>query len=336
MSRYLLKRLFQGIFVLFGISILIFVLSRVVPGDPGRLALGPRATQEAVDELNRSLYMDKPLPVQYASWLGDVAKGDFGISIVTKRSVSIDVIQFLPATLELVFVAGLFMVLGATLLGTLAARYKDSFIDALVRFLSYTGIAIPSFVVSILFLLVFGHIWKVIPVLGRLSPGIPPPQSITGFYIVDGILTGQFQTAWNAFLHLLLPALALSLGGMFQDARLLRNALTENMTKEYMAVSKSFGLPRKLLMGKYLMKPSSASVITVMGLDFAAMVGNAFLVERIFNWPGLSRYGINAMLNKDLNAIVAVILIIGVVFLIVNLIVDLIIALLDPRVRLSA
>lgn len=336
MGRYVLKRLLQGIFVLLGISILIFVLSRVVPGDPGRLALGPRATQEAVDQLNQQLYMDKPLPIQYISWLRDVSKGDFGISIVTKRSVSTDVVQFFPATLELVFMAGIFMVLGALLLGKLAAKYKDSFVDGLVRFLSYTGIAIPSFVVSILFLLVFGHLWKVIPVLGRLSPGLTPPPTITGFYTVDGLLNGQFRLAWDAFLHLLLPALALSLGGMFQDARLLRNALTENMTKEYMIVSKSYGLPRNMLMGKYLMKPSASSVITVMGLDFAAMVGNAFLVEKIFNWPGLSRYGINAMLNKDLNAICAVILIIGIVFLIVNLIVDMIIAIMDPRVRLTS
>ena len=335
MVRYILKRLLQGIFVLFGVSIMIFILSRVVPGDPGRLALGPRATQEAVDALNHQLYMDKSLPMQYAYWIRDVFHGDFGISIVTKRSVSTDVVQFLPATLELVLLAGVFMVLGSLLLGKLAARYKDSFIDSMVRFLSYTGIAIPSFVVAILFLLIFGYVWKVIPVLGRLSMGIAEPGKITGFFILDALLQGQPAVAWDAFLHLLLPALALSFGGMFQDARLLRNALTENATKEYMAVSKSYGIPRRKLMSKYLMKSSSASVITVMGLDFAALVGNAFLVEKIFNWPGLSRYGMNAMLNKDLNAICAVILIIGMVFLIVNLVVDLIIASIDPRIRLT-
>ena len=335
MVRYVLKRLLQGIFVLFGVSIMIFVLSRVVPGDPGRLALGPRATQEAVDELNHQLYMDKPLPVQYACWIRDIFKGDLGISIVTKRSVSQDVAQFLPATLELVLVAGVFMVCGALLLGTLAARFKDSFVDGLVRVMSYTGIALPSFVVSILFMLLFGHVWPVIPVLGRLSGGVTPPADITGLYILDGLLTGRPAVAWNAFLHLILPALALAFGGMFLDARLLRNALTENAVKEYMQVSKSYGLPRRKLMNKYLMKSSSASVVTVMGMDFAVLVGNAFLVEKVFNWPGVSRYGMNAMLNKDLNAICAVVMIIGIVFLIVNLIVDLIIAAIDPRIRLS-
>ena len=335
MIRYIGKRLLLGIFVLFGVSIMIFILSRVVPGDPGRLALGPRATQEAVDEMNRQLYMDKPLPLQYIYWMRDIFMGDLGISIVTRRSVSEDVSQFLPATLELVLFSGIFMVCGALLLGTLAARFKDTAVDGFVRVLSYTGIAVPSFVFSILFLLLFGYLWQVIPVLGRLSNGIDPPTHITGLYTIDALLTGKSAVAWDAFLHLILPALALAFGGMFQDARLLRNALTENSQKEYMLVSKSYGLPKSKLMNKYLMKSSSASVITVMGMDFAVLVGNAFLVEKVFNWPGVSRYGMNAMLNKDLNAICAVVLIIGVVFLIVNLIVDLIIAAIDPRIRLS-
>lgn len=335
MARYILKRLLLGIFVLFGVSVFIFVLSRVVPGDPGRLALGPRATQEAVDALNKQLYMDKALPVQYALWMRDIFHGNFGISIVTKRSVSIDVTEFLPATLELVIISGIFMILGAFLLGTLAARFKDTVIDGLVRFLSYTGIALPSFVVSILFLLLFGHVWQVLPVIGRLAKGITPPDRITGMYIIDGLLTGNFQAAGDAFLHIICPALALAFGGMFQDARLLRNALTENQSKEFMLVTKSYGIPNGKLMSKYLMKSSTASVITVMGMDFAVLVGNAFLVEKVFNWPGVSRYGMNAMLNKDLNAICAVVLIIGIVFFIVNLVVDLIIAAIDPRIRLS-
>lgn len=333
MVRYILKRLLQGVFVIFGVSIMIFVLSRVVPGNPGRLALGPRATQEAVDELNKELYMDQPFYKQYVFWLRDVFKGNFGKSLITRRDVSKDVAQFLPATLELMLVAGVFMISGAIFFGKVAAKHRDKFMDSCVRFLSYTGIAIPAFVVSILLLLLFGNIWKVIPVLGRLSSGITPPARVTGFYMADAILEGRFGVAWNAFLHLLLPAFALSLGGMFQNARMLRNSLTENMTKEYMDVSTSYGLPRNLLMGKYLMKPSAGSVVTVMGLDFAAMLGNAFLVEKIFNWPGLSKYGVNAMLSKDLNAMCVVVLIIGCVFLVVNLVVDLIVAFIDPRIR---
>lgn len=333
MARYIGKRILQGLLVILGVSILIFILSRVIPGDPGRLALGPRATQEAVDALNKELYVDQPLPLQYLYWLRDVFNGDLGTSIITRRSVTMDVKQFLPATIELMLVAGLFMVLGAFFLGKQAAKHRDKIIDGLVRFLSYAGIAIPAFVVSILLLLLFGHYWQVIPVLGRLSPGIIAPNRVTGLLIVDSLLEGRFAVAWNAFLHLLLPAFALSLGGMFQNARLMRNALVENSGQEYMTVSRSYGLPEKKLLNKYLMKPSAGSVITVMGLDFAAMLGNAFLVEKIFNWPGLSNYGVNAMLNKDLNAIVSVVIIIGIIYTVVNIIVDLIVAYLDPRIR---
>ena len=335
MTRYILKRFVQGIFVLLGVSMLIFVLSRIIPGDPARLALGQHATQEAVDLLHQQMNLDRPLPVQYVLWLQGVFVGDFGISLTTRRSVSEDLVQFLPATLELVFFSSMFLVGGSIFLGRLAAKHHNRFADGLVRVLSYAGIAIPAFVVAILLLVLFGNTWQVIPTLGRLSTGVPPPDRITGFFVLDALLAGNLATAWNAFLHILLPAFALSLGGMFQDARLLRSALTDNMSKEYMAVSKSYGLPRNLLMNKYLFKPSCTSTITVMGLDLASMIGSAFLVERIFNWPGFSRYGVNAMIANDLNAVCAVVLVVGLTFLVINLIVDLINASIDPRIRLG-
>ena len=335
MIRYILKRVFQGVFVLLGVSMLIFVLSRIIPGDPARLALGQHATQEAVDTLSRQMNLDRPLPVQYVLWLRGAIVGDFGISLTTKRSVTQDLAQFLPATLELVFFSALFLISGSMILGKLAAKHHNRFMDGFVRVLSYAGIAVPSFVVAILLLVIFGNTWQVIPTLGRLSTGVTVPDRITGFYVLDALLAGNLATAWNAFLHLLLPAFALSLGGMFQDARLLRSAMTDNMSKEYMSVSKSYGLPKNTLFNKYLFKPSCTSAITVMGLDLASMIGNAFLVERIFNWPGFSRYGVNAMIAKDLNAICAVVLVVGITFLVINLIVDLINVSIDPRLRLE-
>jgi len=335
MLRFIGKRLLQGVFVIIGVSIMIFVLSRIVPGDPAKLALGPRATEAALDALRQEMYLDKPLPLQYVYWATDVLHGDFGKSLSSKRPVSMDIAQFFPATLELMLFSGAIMVVVALLMGLLAARYRDGILDGIIRILAYTGIALPAFVVAVLLLLLFGFVWPVLPVLGRLSSGIAPPPDITGLYVFDGLITGNFKAAGDAALHLLLPALALAMGPMFQDARVLRSSLTDNMGKEYMAVSTGYGLPKSVLMRKYLLKPSAVPVITVMGLDFAALMGQAFLVEKIFNWPGMSRYGINSMLTKDLNAISAVIIIIGVIFLIVNLIVDLIMAALDPRIRLG-
>ena len=348
MLRYILKRLLQGVFVLIGVSIVIFCLSRIIPGDPARLALGQHATQEAVDNLSKQMYLDKPLPVQYILWFRDVLHGDFGISLSTRRSVTEDMKQLLPATFELIFWSALFMVGGSLILGRAAARHRDGILDSIIRVFSYIGIAVPSFVVAIVLLVIFGNLWQVIPTLGRLSTGVAPPDTITGFYVLDALVQGQFSTAWDAFLHLLLPAvawdaflhlilpaLALAFGGMFQDARLMRSALTDNMGKEYMCVSRSYGLPEKVLMNRYLFKPSSTSVITVMGMDIASMVGNAFMVEQVFNWPGFSKYGANAMITKDLNSVCAVVLVIGATFLVVNLIVDVINAMVDPRIRLG-
>lgn len=335
MVKYIVKRLMLGVLVLLGTSILIFTIARVVPGDVVNIALGSRASDSAKEALREELYLNDSLPVQYIKWLRDALGGNFGNSFITKRPVIEDVEQFLPATAELVILSGVFMVAGTFLMGILSGKYKNTWIDGLIRFLSYVGIAMPAFVVGILLLLLFGYKIPIIPVLGRLSSGISPPSHITGMYVLDGILTGNFMAAGNAFLHLLLPAFALSLGPMVQDARVLRSSLVDNSGKEYMSVSTGYGLPPRLLIRKYLLKPSATSAVTVMGMDFASMLGQAFLVEKIFNWPGISRYGITAMLNKDLNAICAVVMIIGLTFFAVNLVVDLIIAALDPRIRMG-
>lgn len=335
MVKYMVKRLLLGILVLLGTSILIFFIARVVPGDVANIALGSRATEAAKEALREELYLNDTLLVQYVKWLGDVLHGDFGNSFITKRAIATDVSQFFPATAELVLMSGVFIVMGSFSLGILAGRHKNTWIDGIIRVLSYIGIAIPAFVMAILLLLVFSYAFPFVPILGRLSQNMMPPSNITGLYVIDGLLTGNFAVAGNAFVHLLLPSLALAIGPIVQEARVLRSSLVDNSSKEYMAVSTGHGLPRNVLINKYLLKPSAASMITVMGMDFASLLGNAFLVERIFNWPGLSRYGINAMLNKDLNAICAVVLVIAVTFFIVNLIVDLILSALDPRMRIG-
>lgn len=335
LGSFLLRRLLLSIFVIFGLSIVIFVIARVVPGDPARLALGPRAPAEVVERLRQEMYLDKPLPVQYYYWIKGVFSGDFGRSLVTKRPVLEDIKEYLPATMELAIFAGILMAIFAILLGTLAARFRDTWIDGLIRIMSYFGVAIPAFVVAVIFMMVFGYFWPVLPALGRLSPGMTPPATITGMLTFDSLIQGNFATFWDAFKHLILPAVALSLGGLFQEARITRSSMVDNMHKDFLAAERGYGIPERVIMFKYLLKPSLIPTASVMGLDFASLLGNAFLVEMIFNWPGISRYGISAMLHKDLNAISAVIIIFGAVFVVVNIIVDIIVAFLDPRIRLS-
>ena len=334
-GSFLLKRLLYSIFVIFGLSILIFIIARIVPGDPARLTLGPRAPEEVVQRLRQEMYLDKPLLEQYFYWIKGVLSGDFGRSLVTKRLISEDIKEFFPATMELVIFAGILMVIFAILLGTLAAQYKDTWVDNLIRTLSYFGVAIPAFVVAIIFMLLFGYYWPILPVLGRLSSGISHPTRITGLLTLDSLIQGNSVVFWDAFKHLILPSVALSLGGLFQETRITRSSMVENMHKEFLFAERGYGIPERVIIFKYLLKPSLIPTVSVMGLDIAALFANSFLVETIFNWPGISRYGISAMMNKDLGVISAVTIVLGAIFVVVNIIVDIIVAFLDPRVRLS-
>lgn len=333
-GSFILRRLFMSVFVLVGLSIVIFIIARVIPGDPARLALGPRAPVEVVEQLRKELQMDKSLPEQYRIWLTRALRGDLGKSLVSKRPVIEDVKEYLPATLELIFLGAVFMIFFAILLGTLAARYKDRWVDGLIRVFAYVGVSIPAFVLAVFFILFFGYAWPILPVLSRLSPQFDAP-GITGLMILDFILVGNPGAAWDAFTHLILPAVALAMGGTFQEARITRSSLVDNLYKDFIAAERGYGISERKIMFKYLLKPSLIPTVSVMGMDIAAMIGNAFLVEMIVNWPGLSRYGINAMLYKDLNAISGVVLIIGLFFALTNIVVDIIVAFLDPRIRLG-
>ncbi|MEL7566604.1 MAG: ABC transporter permease [Dehalobacterium sp.] len=335
LRTYILKRMLLSVFVLIGLSIVIFLISRVVPGDPARMALGPRAPQFAVDALRAEMHLDQPLPSQYFSWAKGVMVGDLGKSLVTRRAVMEDVKEFLPATIELALVSAVLVIVFSILFGTLAAKYRDRWPDALIRVLAYSGVAVPAFVLAVLLLLLFGYIWPVIPVLGRLSYGVTPPPDITGLVMLDSLITGNLAAFWDGFKHVIVPAMALAAGPLFQEARIVRTAMTDNMGKDYLAAATGYGIPSRVIMSKYLLKPSLIPAVSVMGLDIASLMCNAFLVEVIFNWPGISRYGMEAMLRKDLNAISAVILIFGFIFVFVNIIVDVIVAYLDPRIRLG-
>jgi len=334
---FLGRRIFQSIFVLFGLSILIFLLSRVLPGDPARTALGARAPEETVQRLRDELRLDEPLLVQYQYWFFNALRGDLGDSLVTRRPVIDDVVDFLPASMELVLLAGFISAVGGITLGTLSARHKDTWVDNLVRVISYMGVVTPAFVFAIIFLTFlttseFGL--DLFPSIGRLSSNVDAPPHVTGLFTVDALLAGQFSTFLDALYHLILPSVALALGSLSQEARITRSTMADNLTRDYIAAERALGIPERVVTGRFLLKPSLIPTVSIFGLDFAANLSNAFLVEVIFNWPGISRYATGAMLRKDLNAIAAVILILGVTFIVVNILVDLVVGILDPRIRL--
>lgn len=331
---FVYRRILHSIVVLFGLSILIFLLVRVVPGDPVKLALGPHASGEAVALMRAQLHLDKPLPAQYVYWLADALHGNFGESLQTRRPVSQDIAQYLPATFELAIFAGVVMAAGGILLGTLSAYRKDSWIDNLVRVLAYLGVVTPAFVFAVLFMLFFSYFEHWFPNSGRLDPNLAAPPRITGLITLDSLLTGDWHAFVNALYHLVLPGVALAMAGLSQQARIVRAALVDYLAQDFVAAHRTYGIPEWRILLRYALKPSLIPGVSILGLDFAALMGNAFLVELIFNWPGLSRYGIEAILQKDVNAVAATVLVLGVVFTAANILVDIVVAGLDPRIRL--
>ncbi len=332
--RLLLHRLGISLIVLIGVSMLIFSIARIIPGDPARIALGPNATVEQITKLRGEMNLDAPLPVQYGFFLADISRGDLGTSLYTNRPVTQDIAQFLPATLELVFLAGAIMVAVGLPLGILAARYRGRWPDHFVRVLALLTVSAPGFVWAVILMLLFAFYLPLFPIAGRLSD-IYEIERTTGFLTIDTLLAGNFAAFKDAVHHLILPAVALSLSGIGQAARLTRANMVETYDKPYIEMAQAYGFHPSRIARSYAFKPSLIPSLTIIGLDFAVMLGNAFLVEAVFAWPGLSRYGVAVILRKDLNAIMGTVLVIAVTFLIVNIIVDLLIAFLNPRIRYS-
>jgi peptide/nickel transport system permease protein len=333
--KFVARRLVYSVFVLLGLSIVIFLIARIMPGDPARMAVGEKAPQWVVDRLREQMHLNQSLPVQYYYWLRDALRGDFGLSLVTQRPVTSDVIEFFPASLELVLCSGLLASFGGIGLGVISARHKDTWIDNVVRVFSYAGVVTPSFVFAILFVLLFGWVLHWFPVIGRLSDQTPAPPMITGLVTIDSLLAGRLDAFVDALRHLVLPALSLAMGSIAQESRITRSTMADNLSKDYIASARALGVPERIVMGRFLLKPSLIPTVSILGLDIASTFSIAFLVELIFNWPGLARYGLTSMLHKDLNAISAVILVLGVVFILVNIVVDVVVAQLDPRIRLN-
>jgi peptide/nickel transport system permease protein len=335
LKKYVAFRLISSIFVLLGLSLVIFTLSRTVPGDPARLALGPLAPQWAVDRLRDQLHLNEPIYMQYFHWVTNLLRGDLGKSLITKRAVLADISEFFPATFELVMFSVLISSTLAILLGVTAGKYANSWWDNFVRVTSYIGIAIPSFVWAIISIFIFGYVFRLLPTLGRVSSGIILPQKVTGLILIDSLIAGKFDVFMDALRHMVLPGVALSVARLSQEARITRASVVENLGKDYIMSAESFGIPERTITLKYLLKPSLIPTVAVMGMDIASSLGGSFIIETIFNWPGIGRYGTSSMLSNDINSIVGVVVIVGVFFALINIAVDVITAYLDPRIMMK-
>lgn len=331
---FLLRRLLWSLLVLVGLSVVIFLIARVVPGDPARMALGPTATQEQVADLRHKLGLDRPLVTQYALFVAALSRGDLGRSLLTERAVTDDIRGSFAATFELVL-ATIFLALAVGLpLGIVAARWKDRWPDTLSRLVAILGAVTPTFFLALLLQLLAGYVLHVLPTTGRLSTSDTFHATISGLVTVDSLLQGRFAVTLDALRHLLLPATALAAATMGQMARLTRASMLEVMGQDYIEAARAFGIPDWLRVLKYTLRPSFVAPLTILGLEFASMIGNAFVVELVFSWPGMAAYGIRTILQKDLNAVMGVVMVSGAFFVGVNLVIDVLVGLVDPRIRI--
>jgi peptide/nickel transport system permease protein len=328
--HFLLRRLAQTVPTILGLLVLIFFIARVMPGDPVRLALGPEATREQIEAYQKKLGLDRPLPAQFAHYLDGLVRGDLGESIRTYRDVRLDLLEFLPATLELVLAALALAVLVGVPLGILAAVGRHTWLDDATRLFAVPGVAMPRFWVGIVLQVGLAYQLGLFPLVGRAAV---PPARITGLHLVDALLTANLPAFLDAALHLALPALTLALPTLAQLARITRASMIDVFRRQFMLVHEAYGIPPGRRILRYGLRNGLTSVLTLVGMTYGALIENAFLVEVVFSWPGISAYGAAAVLAKDFNAVVGVTLVVGLSFVLANFLVDVGYGLVDPRVR---
>lgn len=331
---YLTKRALSLLLVLFGLAILIFVIARIVPGDPARIALGPLATADQVLEMRREMGLDQSFLAQLWNYLTGLVQGDLGKSFLTSRPVMQDILQALPATFELVLFTIVLQITLSIPLGVIAAIYRDTWVDNLSRVVSLIGVVTPGFVLAIILQLVASYKFQFFPVTGRIDPGLDYLAAHTGLLMIDSVIDGRWDVFGDALRHIILPSLALAAGGIGQVMRITRSSMIEVDGRDFIEAARAYGIPERVVRFRYMLRIACVAPLTILGLEFASLIGNAFVVEFVFSWPGIASYGVRTILEKDLNAVIGVVLVSGVFFVIANLTIDIVLGLIDPRHRL--
>lgn len=335
MGAYIAHRLLLAAVALVGLTVITFAVSHAVPADPLVANLGQQASQrpEIVAAFRAKWGLDRPPYVQYLTFLRGLIVGDLGISINTRRSVSKDLRQFLPATIELSTIAIIFAVVIGLPLGVLSAIYRDGPIDHLGRLVSLIGVSIPIFWLATVSLVVFYAALSLAPGPGRLGPGVSAPPGVTGFYAIDSLLAGDWATFRSAFSHLVLPASVLSSSIMGLVTRVTRSSMLEVLAQDYMRTARAKGLAESRVVVRHALRNALIPTVTVLGLAYGNLLSGAVMTETIFAWPGLGRYAFEAAISNDFPSIMGVTFVIALMYVLANLAVDLCYGVLDPQIR---
>jgi peptide/nickel transport system permease protein len=329
---YIANRLLQLILILFGVSVLVFLMLRMIPGDPAQLLLGEYASPEELVRLRTQLGLDRSLPVQYGIYLKNILQGDLGNSIRTNAPVAGEIWVRLLATLELSLAAMLISTLFGIGAGVLSAVRPHSAWDYTAMFLALVGVSMPIFWLGLMLIYLLAVRYPVLPMMGRLSMGLDVPV-VTGLVVVDALIGGRFGAVWDAVRHLVLPAVTLATIPMAVVARISRSAMLEVLNKDYVRTARAKGMSEIVVILRHALRNAFLPVVTVLGLNLGLLLGGAVLTETIFSWPGLGRYVVDSLMGRDYAAVQGCILVFAAMMAIINLAVDLIYVLLDPRIR---
>ena len=336
LRRFIVRRLVGAVFLLIGVTVVTFSLTNLVPSNPVLAALGEfgASDPEAVKAYRERTGLDDPLPVQYLTYVQNVVQGDLGTSRSTARPVLEELREYAPASIELALVAGFLALVVGVFAGTLAASFHDRAIDQVIRVVSLLGVSMPTFWLALVAFYLFSYKLGVFPGGDRLDPGMLAPPQVTGMYTVDAVLAGQWNVAWSALTHLLLPALVLAAYAVSLLTRFTRSAVLDVLGNDFVRTARAKGLSETQIASRHVLRAALVPIITVAGVMFGVLLSGTVFVESIFGFPGLGQYAYVSATSLDLPAIMGISLFVAILYVTINFVVDLLYGVIDPRIRL--
>ena len=321
---------------LFGIIVITFLLTRALPGDPAAFYAGPSGTREAIEEVREKLGLNRSLPEQFLIYVRDLGSGNLGQSLSTGQPVSQELRTRLPASLELVFLALTLAISIAIPLGVAAARHPNSWIDHLCRLITTAGVSLPTFFTGLLLTYVFYFLlgWAPSPI-GRLDPFLTPPEAITGIYTIDSLLHGDLGLFRACAAQLCLPVLTLTVFVLAPLARMTRGSMMAVLSADFVRTARASGLSSTTVLVRYALRNALLPVVTTIGMVFSFLLGMSVIVEKVFAWPGVGSFALDALVASDYAPVQGFVLAMALLYTLLNLVIDLLYVVIDPRVHLT-
>ena len=336
MRNYLLRRIATSLLTILGIAVVVFFIVRVLPGDAAAVRAGPYANQELIDRIADKYGLNDPLHIQFFDYIGGVAQGDLGISIRTNQGVTEELLDRLPASLELAVYSVLLATAVGVSLGILAAHRQHTWTDRLARVFAVVGSAMALFWLGLLVTFFFAFRWGWFPgPVDRLAVGSEDPRTFTGFYTIDGILSGRLDITLEAFHYLALPVFTLAFVLAAPILKMVRSAMIETLESDFVRTANAIGVPQRQILFVDGFRNALIPVTTTIGIVFGFMLGGNILVEFIFSWPGIGRYAFDAITTRDLEALQGFVVFVGIMYVFLNMAIDIGYAVIDPRIRLG-